>query len=1107
MPIPRFLPTLMIGLLLASACTDDPAKQPVPTVVEHIALQHSFSGDGSTVVAIFSEPLDAATVTPADFTVESDATVATQVTAATVSDDRVTLTLDTPLDKSVAHTLVVADVRDAQSRRMLADKRRVPIAGTLHLGIVWHQHQPVYIDPRGDYLRGPWVRKHGTKDYYDMAAMLQDYPAIHLMVNLTPVLLMQLQNYYLDRIGPYVDLDAGSIDVNAYFSQRPAGVTTPVTDPWIDQLLTATPMPQDLTAEDRGWFYEDVWSTFSISETMIARFPAYKALLDKRDSKPESFTQDDLLQMKGWFQLAWFDPDFLRGAVSLPSGDSVDLSDLVVENTDGTFTLVAPFSEETCQRLVVEEYKVLANIVGIHKQLLYEPTSKTGQIEVMTTPFYHPILPLLSDTELAKVAMPTTPMPVNRFQQEQDARVHVAKAARMFEELFGQPMTGMWPAEGSVAEAVVPLFAEQGVTWIATDRRVLEASAPADQPIYSPYRLDSDTEVGDAGASDDELAIVFRDTEISDKLGFHYQSRPPEENLADLVESLRRHSPAYGDERLLTIILDGENAWEHYVPDNDAKGFLGGMYATLEAAQLDGEFRTVTVSEYLSGNAARSVTAHVTHDLPELEPLHAGSWIGGNYSIWIGEEEENLAWDYLYQARADLISFGLPRPAVDAPVPTVDSVEWHTFKAWESLYAAEGSDWFWWYGADQTAMGGDEPFDEIFRELLKSIYRHAQQAGVNTSVPDLPPIVRLCRPPRSTLVFPPTVDGEFVPDNAGDPKLPNEWTAVGAGVCMDIDSGAVHDVNDDVATYYHGLSANAFYLALDMNEDLQAKLNTDYQIRLYFSHKHILSLAEGTSEQDPFLATTRLGDDIRSDAGGAAREVVIDFSGGDAVAQIAAVSGGQWSPPSDAAEVTIGGPLVSSSVLELKVPLALLNYQADDPLELLVVVSENDGEIDRLPNGNSLVLFPDRLSLVELTFVVDVRGTRIALDAVSNVANPPAPAGTGTVFIVGELPAFGNWTPNVVAMADDGDTYGDAVAGDNLWTFSTQVSPLTDVQYKYTIGGEGEGWGGTEEFPLTNRGFIVSDRNGDRQMELHDVFADRPAPSGSLADLTEVVND
>ncbi|MBM4320372.1 MAG: hypothetical protein FJ125_10525, partial [Deltaproteobacteria bacterium] len=801
-----------------------------------------------------------------------------------------------------------------------------------------------------------------------------------------------------------VDLEQGTIDTAGYFAQLGERHGTPVSDPWLDMLLSPTPAPEALTEQQKGWYYRDIWSNFSISDVMIDRFPAYKALRTKARNQPETLTQDDLLQMKGWFELAWFDPDFLRGAVALPSGDTVDLSDLVTANDDGTFTLAAPFTEEICRRLVIEDYKVMANVVAIHRQLIFDAVEQTGQIEVMTTPYYHPILPLVTDSELARVAMPNTAMPASRFLHPEDAHVHVAKAVKLFGEQFGKPVTGMWPAEGSVAEQVVEIFSAHGVKWVATDRRVLERSTPPDQPIYSPYRIDADILDGDGGDPSDELAIVFRDTEVADKLGFHYQGGTADQNVADLLHSLRRHAPPYGEERLLTIVLDGENAWEWYRKDNDAKGFLRLMYRTFEELQESGELRTATVSEYLAGNQERMIPPHPVHDLPELEPLWAGSWIYGDFSTWIGEEEENLAWDYLQAVRGDLAAFealGLARPAVDAAVPEQGSAQWYAYKAWETMYAAEGSDWFWWYGSDQEAMGGDEPFDRIFRKLLQAVYRYAQLAGIQTDVPDLPPILRFCRPPRGQLAGPPTLDGAFEPDDGGQADQLNEWTALGAGVCMDIDSGVALDPADDIAAYYWGTTADSVYVALRMNEDLAARVLTGYELRLYFSHKHIVSLdGEGQFELDDSLPTTRAGEPIDFKAGGAAREITIQLlDQGNAPMVAVPFDATQWGARTDAEGVEVGMSWAgdAATVLEVKIPFALLNYQASDPLEMLITAVErgeggSDVEVDRAPNRNAIVLFSDRSLLVELTLVLDATGTRLPLTAHKAIDDPPPPA-------------------------------------------------------------------------------------------------------------------
>lgn len=1066
------------------------------------ALLRAHTGDGKVLHAYFSSAVTPAAADLQFLTADAgvQAVTVASVTPDTADQKHLVITLNAELPRTNRYQLVV-------NRVVRPDRNSTPLKGTLSLAMVWHQHQPSYIDPEGDWLRGPWVRKHGVKDYYDMAAMLGGYPDIHVQVNLTPILLMQLENYYLKRVGPFVNVTAKTVDTTGYFAQRSApGV--PITDPWLDMLLTPTPDPTTLTDVEKGWFYKDIWSTFSISDVIIDRWPEYKALRTKRDTNV-AFTQADLLQMKGFFQIAWFDPDFFKGPVTLPDGNTVDLSDLVTISNE-TYTLKRPFTEDDCKRLVIEEYKVLNNIIGAHKKLIYDATAKTGQIEVMTTPFYHPILPLLVDSDLAKVALPNTPMPNTRYQQVADAQFHVNQAVRTFEQRFGKPVTGMWPAEGSVAEKVVMLFSDKGVKWIATDRLVLERSTPPGGSIYTPYRIDADTVVGDGGDQSDELAIIFRDTSISDKLGFQYQGGTPKDNVIDLLDSLRRHSPDYGDERLLSIILDGENAWEWYRLDNDAKGFLNGMYDALTKSQTVDEFRTVTVSEYLSGNSARKVAAHPTHNLPELEPLYPASWISGSFSTWIGEDEENLAWDYLFKVRSDLESWSaqVPRPALDAH-PTPNTPEWHAYKAWESMYAAEGSDWFWWYGSDQTAAGGDGPFDRIYLELLKSVYRHAIAAGVTgITVPDLVPILRYCEPAKGPMTTPPTIDGAFTPDDGNDASKPNEWTVAGSGACMDVDSGVGANPDDLIKTYYAGQDDTNVYLALRLSATAATRLGSNWAVRLYFSQRHIVSLGPPVNVmEDPKLATTRLGGPLAMQAGGAAREIDLTFDGTGALATatLATVDNGAWGTP--AASVGVVAKK-GTDVIELKVPKASLNFQASDPLEMLVSLITTGGtpaEVDRAPNQNALVIHADRSKMVEITFVMDATGSRLALTAVKAIDNPPPPTGDGVAYIVGSLPELANWTPNTVAMWDDG-TNGDESAHDNFWTFRLLVPPLTSVNYKYTIGHKGDGWGPTEEYPLTNRGFEVKDLNGDGKMLIRDVFADRPEPSGSLPTMTVITN-
>jgi len=585
---------------------------------------------------------------------------------------------------------------------------------TLFLNLIWHQHQPLYLDPQSDQLQGPWVRTHGTKDYYDMASILEQYPDIHYNVNLTSSLLFQLQKYYVDRLRPYVDVKKSRVDTAGFFARWKGK-----TDPWIDLALKPT---KDFDKTDMGFLLYNIWNAFGISEVQILRFPGYEALKEKA-ARREAFSEQELRELKFWFYLAHFDPDFLEKKVELADWSSIDLTDLVEKRDDGKYYLRKTIREFDCNRIVAETYKVLSNIIPIHKKLMYHPSTRQGQIEVVTTPFYHPILPLLFDSDLAKVCQPDDPMPL-RFNYPQDADAQVSKAVEYYTETFGQPPEGMWPGEGSVAEEIVPIFGRNNIRWIATDEKILARSKPYNQPKFYPYGVVANKDTADS------VVVVFRDTEISDKIGFTYQNFKGEDAADDFIRTLLRYAPAPGDpQRLLTVILDGENAWEWYRLDNDAKDFMHALYRKLSALYVTKQIVSVTMSEYLDGNPKRGVAPHPIASMRQLDWLYPGSWINANFDTWIGEDEENRAWNYLLTARQDLDNSGLAQPNPKSPEPETGSRDHLAYKAWEEMYAAEGSDWFWWYGTDQTAPSGDKPFDIAYITHLKNIYTYALEAG------------------------------------------------------------------------------------------------------------------------------------------------------------------------------------------------------------------------------------------------------------------------------------------------------------------------------------------------------------------------------------------
>jgi alpha-amylase/alpha-mannosidase (GH57 family) len=586
---------------------------------------------------------------------------------------------------------------------------------TIYLNIIWHQHQPLYLDPESDQLQGPWVRTHGTKDYYDMVAVLQNYPKIHCTVNLTSSLLYQLEEYYVARLKPFVDLRKKRINAKKYFAAFGGK-----TDPWIDLALKPT---RSFTPHDLRFLLTNLWNAFGVSPLIMRRFPEYAALKEKfeREGK-DGLGEQDLRDLKFWFFLANFDPDFLEKKTKLVTGVTVNLTDLVEQRADGTYWLRKQINEDDCNRIVVETYKILAAIIPIHKKMMFDVETQDGQVEVITTPYYHPILPLLYDSDLARLCQPNDPMP-GRFQFPEDAEAHVAKAVSFFESKFGAPPTGMWPAEGAVAHDIAAVFGKNGIRWIATDEKILARSKPAGQPKYYPYVLSSGT------GTEDSVVIVFRDTELSDKIGFVYKRWHAEEAADDFIRHVLSYAPQDGEpDRLLSVILDGENAWEWYEHDHDGKGFQHALYRKLSKLHDTKQVITATVSEYLDGNSSRGVRPHPVETLPKLQWLWPGSWINANFDTWIGGEEENRAWDYLLTARKDLEQSGLPRPDPKAKPPKHGTKKWYAHRAWESLYAAEGSDWFWWYGTDQSAPSGDKPFDQAFMTFIDNIYKCAAYA-------------------------------------------------------------------------------------------------------------------------------------------------------------------------------------------------------------------------------------------------------------------------------------------------------------------------------------------------------------------------------------------
>ncbi len=348
------------------------------------------------------------------------------------------------------------------------------------------------------------------------------------------------------------------------------------------------------------------------------------------------------------------------------------------------------FTEEEKQILISKQIDILKKIVPKYKEM-----ADKGQIEISFSPFYHPILPLLCDTNSAKIAMPDVRLPQKRFSHPEDAQKHIKMGLEYFENLFGCKPCGMWPSEGSVSEDVLRIISKEGLLWIATDEDILSASLGKHfrdssrniiEPdlLYKPYIFEN-------------VSIVFRDHLLSDLIGFVYSKWNAKDAADDFIKRLIHIYQLMPKSKphLIPIILDGENAWEYY--KNDGQDFLKYLY---EGLSKESRLKTLTISEYINSIDKGTI----------LSKLHAGSWINANYSIWIGHEEDNTAWDYLTETREELDNFQKLHPEKDIS------------EAWKCIYIAEGSDWNWWYG-DEHTTDTQKDFDELFRFNLMKVYK------------------------------------------------------------------------------------------------------------------------------------------------------------------------------------------------------------------------------------------------------------------------------------------------------------------------------------------------------------------------------------------------
>jgi alpha-amylase/alpha-mannosidase (GH57 family) len=720
-------------------------------------------------------------------------------------------------------------------------------------------HQPYYEDlATGEHIL-PWVRLHALKDYYGMVAILREFPAVRMTFNLVPSLLVQLEAFAAGRArDPFLEL-----------SLKPADALTPEE---VDFIL------ENFFHAQRQHMI-DVYPRYG--ELLARRGGAAATAVDRRTAAAR-FTADDLRDLQVWHKLAWIDP-------------------LYLDHDPRVRALVAKgrgFSEDDKTTLRTVELELLNKVIPE-----YRAAVARGQIEVSASPFYHPILPLLCDTEVYRRTHPDARLPRERFKRPADAALQLDRASTYHERLFGRRPVGLWPSEGSVSDEIVPLVAAAGFKWMATDELILartlgltfsrDGRGHVEQPerLYKPY-------VVRAGGT--KVACAFRDHVMSDLIGFTYSGWPAETAAEDFVLRLVEAGHRYrertgGGEALIPIILDGENAWEHF--EGGGRPFLRALYRRLSGHAL---LKTVTMAEACAG---------ADQELPGIFP---GSWIDANFYIWIGHPDDQKAWSQLADARDALDEAVRHRADPDAVA-----------EAREELLIAEGSDWFWWYGDDHSSAH-DAEFDDLFRRHVRNAYRRLQVPVPNELfVSNISAAAAAAVQTEPTTLLTPTLDGEETSYF--------EWLGAGTLEIREV-AGAMHQIDRRPAVI------SLVHFGFDL-ERLFVRVDCVARVLDLLADGRELSLKFFTPGGLRFSVRQRLG------------RVTGSFWDRQAVEPY-------W------LERGPGGAMVAAgTVLELAVPFRDLGLIPDQPVAFFVAVFDDAGaELERHPAHRPIeLLTPDAL--------------------------------------------------------------------------------------------------------------------------------------------------
>ncbi len=587
-----------------------------------------------------------------------------------------------------------------------------------NLCFLWHMHQPDYQDKSG-MLQMPWVFLHSIKDYYEMPWLLSKFSILKATFNITSTLIKQIKIY------------------EKYGYQK---------DKFLILWMKNT---NSISKEEKKYLIKICKS--AQYNTMVKKIYRFKQLYDMSE-----YNENELRDLEVVFILSW-------------CGNYLQENNVVVQKM---MQKGRDFTQEDKKELLNSLISFIPKILPFYKKLL-----KNKQISISTTPYNHPILPLLFDMENAKLSNPNTVLPKEYFSLKDDAIKQVDLAIEQYEEVFEEKPSGLWPAEGGVDKKSLDFYKSRNIKWVATDEAILYKSLKENDNNLK-YKL----------YDFNDVFIAFRDHFLSDLIGFTYRYKDAKDATDDFIKKIETTQ----EESNIFVILDGENAWEFY--QNNAKDFFINLYNRLIK---DKNIQTKTMDEINKNKKEK------------LQNLTPGSWIYGDFNTWVGDDEKNAAWELLYQTKRDFKRCKITNQEI---LKKID----------EHFLAAECSDWFWWYGEDHFSDFLNE-FDILFKAHLINIYKLC-----NMPIPSILMIpIQKERKAKLSLVEPKCNINVKI-----DGKKSSFYEWLGCGMVdenrifstMDSDRGAVRKL-------YYGENRKYLFLRLDGN--IKKMLNDFLEFKIH----------------------------------------------------------------------------------------------------------------------------------------------------------------------------------------------------------------------------------------------------------------------------------